>query len=58
MINSHEEINRFWGDEISSQELYGDIFDSITSVHIRNGEFEGNYYILKEMNLDNFIIYV
>ena len=57
MIRSQEEIKRFLEEEISSQELYEAIFDFIHSVHIRNGEFEGNYYIIKKMDLDNFIIY-
>lgn len=57
MINSQEVIKRFLEDEISSQELYEAIFDFIDSVHIRNGEFEGNYFIIKKMDLTNFIIY-
>lgn len=58
MINSREVIKRFLEDEISSQELYEAISDFIDSVHIRNGEFEGNYFIIKKMDLNNFIIYV
>ncbi|QSX06730.1 hypothetical protein JYG23_04600 [Sedimentibacter sp. zth1] len=54
MINVME---RFLNDEISSQELYEDIFNFINSFHIRNGEFEANYYIIKKMDADNFIIY-
>ena len=50
-------IESFLEDEISSQDLYEDIYDFITSTQIRNGEFEGNYYILKKMDLLNFIIY-
>lgn len=57
MINSQEVIKRFLEDEISSQELYEAIYDFIDSVHIRNGEFEGNYFIIKKMDLINFIIY-
>jgi hypothetical protein len=41
-------IERFLKDEISSQELYEDIIKFITSTHIRNGEFEGNYFIIKK----------
>ncbi|KGP78175.1 hypothetical protein P364_0129885 [Paenibacillus sp. MAEPY2] len=56
-MNSQEVIKLFLEDEISSQELYEAIFDFIDSVHIRNGEFEGNYFIIKKMDLTNFIIY-
>lgn len=56
MINSQKVIKRFLEDEISSQELYEVMFDFIDSVHIRNGEFEGNYFIIKKMDLNNFII--
>ncbi|WP_315794968.1 hypothetical protein [Paenibacillus sp. BIC5C1] len=57
MINSQEVIKRFLEDEVSSQELYEAIYDFIDSVHIRNGEFEGNYFIIKKMDVTNFIIY-
>ncbi|WP_413376446.1 hypothetical protein [Paenibacillus taichungensis] len=57
MINSQEVIKRFLEDEIPSQELYEAIFDFIDSAHIRSGEFEGNYFIIKKMDLNNFIIY-
>lgn len=50
-------LKRFLNDEISSQELYEDIFSFINSFHIRNGEFEGNYYIIKKMDRDNILIY-
>ncbi len=50
-------IERFLKNEISSQELYEDIYSFITSFHIRNGEFEANYYIIKKMDQDNFFIY-
>lgn len=50
-------MERFLKDEISSQELYEDIHHFIDSYHIRNGEFEANYYIIKKMDSDNFIIY-
>lgn len=50
-------IERFLDDEISSQELYQSIYDFITSFHIRTGEFEGNYYIIKKMDQGNFIIF-
>ncbi|MCT4688505.1 hypothetical protein [Vallitalea sp.] len=50
-------IERFLRDEISSQELYEDIYNFITSFHIRNGEFEANYYIIKKLDNINFLIY-
>jgi hypothetical protein len=50
-------IERFLDDEIQFQELYEDIFNFITSFHIRNGEFEGNYFIIKKMDHDNFFIF-
>lgn len=50
-------IERFLEDEISTQELYDDILNFITSFHIRNGEFEGNYFIIKKMDQINFFIF-
>jgi len=50
-------IERFLDDEISSQELFESIYDFVSSFHIRSGEFEGNYYIIKKMDRDNFIIF-
>lgn len=52
-----DSIERFLKDEISSQKMYESIYDFITSLHVRNGEFEGNYYIIKKMDVINFIIY-
>ncbi len=50
-------MNRFLKDEVSYQEMYEEILNFIESVHIRNGEFEGNYYILKKMDVNNFLIF-
>lgn len=50
-------MERFLEEEISSQELYEDIYSFINSFHIRNGEFEANYFIIKKMDQDNFFIY-
>jgi hypothetical protein len=50
-------MQRFLSDEISSQELYVDICNFINSYHIRSGEFEGNYYIIKKLDQINFLIY-
>ena len=43
--------------EINTQELYEEIMNFITSYHVRNGEFEGNEYIIKKMDQTNFIIF-
>ncbi|WP_085832441.1 hypothetical protein [Clostridium merdae] len=50
-------LNSFLRSEINTQELYNDIIAFITSYHIRNGEFEGNEYIIKKMDHANFIIF-
>ena len=50
-------ILKFLQAEISSQELYEEIYKFIDSYHIRNGEFEGNEYVIKKMDQDNFIIF-
>jgi len=50
-------LERFLQSEINTQELYEDIISFITSYHIRNGEFEGNEYIIKKMDQTNFIIF-
>ena len=46
----------FLDTEIFSQEFYDEIFKFIISVEIRNGEFEGNSYIIKKKDQLNFII--
>jgi hypothetical protein len=51
------DINSFLEAEINTQELYEDIINFITSYHIRNGEFEGNEYIIKKIDQINFIIF-
>jgi hypothetical protein len=50
-------MSKFLQAEINSQELYEDIYAFIISYGIRNGEFEGNEYIVKKMDRDNFIIF-
>lgn len=50
-------MKSFLQAEINTQELYDDIINYITSYHIRNGEFEGNEYIIKKMDQINFIVY-
>lgn len=47
----------FLQSEINTQELYEEIMSFITSYHVRNGEFEGNEYIIKKMDQTNFIIF-
>jgi hypothetical protein len=47
----------FLQSEINTQELYEEIMNFITSHHVRNGEFEGNEYIIKKMDQINFIIF-
>ena len=50
-------IEGFLQAEINTQELYEDIINFITSLHVRNGEFEGNEYIIKKMDQTNFIVF-
>ena len=50
-------LERFLQSEINTQELYDDIIAFLTSYHVRNGEFEGNEYIIKKMDQINFIIF-
>lgn len=50
-------LDRFLQSEINTQELYDDIIAFITSYHVRNGEFEGNEYIIKKIDQTNFIIF-
>ncbi len=50
-------MEKFLQSEVNSQELYDDLFNFIISFHVRNGEFEGNEYIVKKMDRLNFIIF-
>lgn len=50
-------LESFLQAEINTQELYDDMILFITSFHIRNGEFEGNEFIIKKMDQTNFIIF-
>ena len=47
----------FLKSEINTQQLYEAIIGFIHSTHIRNGEFEGNEYIIKKMDQLNFFVY-
>lgn len=51
-------MTRFLHAEIMSQELYEEIYRFIISYHIRNGELEGNEYIIRKMDEKNFILYL
>lgn len=50
-------LKKFLDSEINTQELYDDIIVFIKSYNIRNGEFEGNRFIIKKMDKLNFIIF-
>ena len=50
-------MESFLESEINTQELYEDITRFIMSFHIRNGEFEGNRFIIKKMDQLNFFIF-
>ena len=50
-------MKSFLSSEISSQELYDEIVHFVTSVHIRQGDFEGNEFVIKKIDSDNFIIF-
>ncbi|NRG46716.1 hypothetical protein HRF87_18375 [Bacillus sp. CRN 9] len=53
----NEMLDSFLADEISDQVIYEGIIDFIISYNIRNGEYEGNRFIIKKMDLYNFIIF-
>jgi hypothetical protein len=50
-------MSKFLQAEINSKELYEELYAFVTSYGIRNGEFEGNEYIVKKMDRDNFIVF-
>jgi hypothetical protein len=50
-------IEGFLETEITYQDFYEGIIYFITNDHIRNGEYECNEYIIKKMDLNNFIIF-
>lgn len=50
-------MHNFLEAEISSPELYRSIIEFICSFHIRNGEFEGNEFVIKKMDQINYIIF-
>lgn len=50
-------IEKFLQAEINEQELYEAIIEFISSYEIRNGEFEGNEYIIKKLDRLNFLVF-
>lgn len=48
-------MESFLQAEINTQELYEDIINFIISFHVRNGEFEGNEYVIKKMDRKRLI---
>ena len=50
-------IKDFLYSEISVEELYKEVIFFINSDEIQKGEFEGNEYILKKIDKENFILY-
>jgi len=57
MIDSNEVIRRFLNDDVTNNEIYEDLVKFINSQNIRNGEYECNYFIIKKLDLINFVIY-
>lgn len=56
---SHMEeiIHSFLEVEVSNQEYYDDIIRFIYSYNIRCGEYEGNQFVVKKMDILNFIVF-
>lgn len=50
-------LKKFLQAEINSKAMYLDICEFVNSFHIRSGEFEGNEYVIKKMDQDNYIIF-
>ena len=53
-----ETVQSFLEVEISDQEYYDGIIDFIYNGNIRCGEYECNEFIIRKMDLSNFIVYV
>lgn len=47
----------FLRSEISDQKFYNEIIHFVTSHNIRNGEYEGNEYVIEKKDCNWFIIY-
>ncbi|MFD1851349.1 hypothetical protein [Oceanobacillus bengalensis] len=52
-----ERMQEFLKIEISDQDFYDGIIDFIYSYNIRCGEYECNQYVIKKMDLQNYIIF-
>ena len=50
-------IKDFLYSEMSIEALYKEVIFFINSDEIQKGEFEGNEYILKKIDKENFILY-
>ena len=50
-------MEKFLQAEIYPDGMYEEIINFITSFHVRNGEFEGNEYIIKKMDHINFLVF-
>jgi hypothetical protein len=50
-------IKEFLMTEASEKDLANTMLQFINSYEIRNGEFEGNSYIVRKMDCNNFIIF-
>lgn len=50
-------LENFLSSEIQSAELYREMINFIESYEIRRGEFEGNEYIIKKLDRNNFLLY-
>lgn len=50
-------VQSFLEIEISDQEYYDGIISFIYSGNIRCGEYECNQFVVKKMDLSNFIVY-
>lgn len=51
-------LQSFLEAEISDQEFYDDIIDFIYNGNIRCGEYECNEFVIRKMDLLNFVVYV
>lgn len=50
-------LTDFLNTELSSKEVYEAIILFVTCVNIRNGEYEGNEYVILKVDQQNYIIY-
>ncbi len=56
-MQKKEFLKQFLITEVTDKEEYEVIFHFVSSFDIRNGELEGNEYIIKKMDRENFIIF-